>query len=269
MREITDLKELQKVQLDILIFIDKVCKDNDIRYSLSDGTAIGAIRHKGFIPWDDDIDIMMPRPDYEKFLKVIDEANNERYKCYHFSKDMPKYHYTFAKVVDLKTYVDEYYFKTNEKMGINIDIFPLDGINEKTMLKDFKKYKNVERLLYLATYKKVIPTNKKYKTIIKYFAFLFAKMLGINYLNKKAQNIMKKYDWNYSGTCSMYTGLSERKVMPISTFDEFINVEFEGHMFPIIKDYDTYLTKLFGDYMTPPPKEQQITNHHSKNYWKD
>ena len=96
MIEIKDLKEIQKIGLNTLKFIDKVCKENDIKYSLCAGTALGAIRHKGFIPWDDDIDIMMTRENYDKFLNIMDNLQDKNYKCLHFGKKFPNYFYRFC-----------------------------------------------------------------------------------------------------------------------------------------------------------------------------
>ncbi len=271
MREITDIKEMQQIELNILEFVDKVCKDNNIKYFLSDGTLIGAIRHKGFIPWDDDIDITMPRPDYEKFLSIMDNLNSDRYECLHFSKKFKNYFYSFAKVVDLNTVLTESSFIRNEKMGAFIDVFPLDGVtDEKTFLKNRKKFGKLSAILNLSASKKFEPSKKnKINTIIKLLLYPISKMFGYKFWAKRLQKIMLKYNIDESNYVCRYCCVSKKNVYPKEVFTDCINVEFEKQNFLTTKEYDAYLTRLYGDYMTPPPEDKQKPHHDVKLYWKD
>ena len=129
MRDITELEELHQIETDILTAIDEICRKENIRYYLAGGTLLGAVRHKGFIPWDDDIDIAMPRDDYERFLKVMRKGAHPYYKilALEYKEDYP---YTFAKVVDTRTRLQEEIGKDLPEMGVFIDIFPLDGMGD-------------------------------------------------------------------------------------------------------------------------------------------
>ena len=272
MREITDLKELQAIELDILLFVDKVCRENQIKYFLCGGTALGAIRHKGFIPWDDDIDIMMPRPDYEKFLTIMDCQTQTRYQCFHFGKKRPNWYHTYAKVADTHTVLVNN--NTDIKgLGVLIDVFPLDGINPKTVQKDYRKFERAEHLLALPTYKtfkKVPHSPNKLKNFLKFLAYWPMKLCSIKFLNQRAQKIMKKYPWDYSEYYGKYYGYGMKENFPRTLLDDVIEVEFAGHKFPLMKDYDRYLTSLYGDYMTPPTQDELVgIGHEQKVYWQD
>ena len=262
MIEIKDLKEIQKIGLNTLKFIDKVCKENDIKYSLCAGTALGAIRHKGFIPWDDDIDIMMTRENYDKFLNIMDNLQDKNYKCLHFGKKFPNYFYRFAKVVDLNTYVEEINFPRHNDMGLFVDIFPIDGMPEDKAVERTKKYAKWGLIHYTAASKKFIKSDKGVlRTIAKYFVWAFYKIIGWKHLVKKSDKFLREYkieDCKYAG---VYDEYESREIMPKEIFDEFIEVDFETSKFPIIKNYDLYLTKLYGDYMTPPPPEKRQQHH--------
>ena len=116
--------EVKKIELDMLAYIHKVCVENNIRYWVCGGTLIGAIRHNGFIPWDDDIDIDMPRPDFERFKKIADSS---RYML--LTAENEKYYYASAKLVDNNTVLNENNFEGNiDGLGVFVDIFPLDGL---------------------------------------------------------------------------------------------------------------------------------------------
>ncbi len=270
MKEITDIKEMQNIELDILKFVDKVCKDNNINYFISDGTLIGAIRHKGFIPWDDDVDITMLRADYEKFLKIMDETNNDTYKCLHTGDKNSKCSCPFAKVVNSKTMVIE---DENNKThsGIWLDIFPLDNVrDEKTFLKNRKKYARNYIMLRLSAVKKFIPRGiSKIKNIMEFILYVPAKIMSNKYWAKKIQKIMIKDNLKDCDYVCRYCCASLKNIYPKDMFNDYIDVEFEKEHFRTIKEYDAYLTRLYGDYMTPPPKDKQVSGHSIKTYWLD
>ena len=122
MKPIADVNEMRKIQMDILLFIHQFCIDNGIQYSLAWGTMLGAIRHKGYIPWDDDIDIMMTRPEYDRFCKLFHDERSI-YKLYDVHTDK-KWIYPFAKISDERTIRVEK--NALDEIGINIDVFPID-----------------------------------------------------------------------------------------------------------------------------------------------
>lgn len=267
MKEITSTQEIQKISLDILLFVDKICKENNLKYCLAYGTAIGAVRHKGFIPWDDDIDIIMLRDDYDKFLKIIDNYNHDTYKCLHVGDK--NYFYGFAKVVDLRTVLEENNFIRNPDLGVYIDVFPVDGVNEQTYEKDFAKFKKYHKLLIFASNKKFKKSPKGMAhTLKKLILYPFVKLIGWKYLLKKTEQIRKRVPLNTTSKVATYGSSHDKPVFDKKIFDNIIEVDFEGYKFPILKDYDLYLTQLYGDYMKLPPEEQQVSNHSFKAYWK-
>ncbi len=274
MKEITnEIKEVQKIALNVLIYIDKVCRDNKIRYSLAGGSLLGAIRHKGFIPWDDDIDIFMPRDDYEKFLKIMDEdaKTNEKIKCLHFDEKYPDYFYRFAKVCDTSTTLQESTFIRNENLGVFVDIFPIDGIDIKKAHKIIKKSSYYNRMV---AHSAMIKLNKKNVSTLKYLIKKyiicpFSKISGYKYWWNKSENFIKQYKFDNWDYVIPYSGVyKEKDIFPKKFFDTLVEYDFEGCKFLAIKDYDPYLKSIYGDYMTPPPPEKRITHHDFKIYKK-
>ncbi|MCI5496988.1 MAG: LicD family protein [Firmicutes bacterium] len=273
MKEITEIKEIQKIAFEILKFVDKFCRKHNIKYSICGGTLLGAVRHKGFIPWDDDIDIMMPREEYERFLKLMDNQykNGDKYKCLHYGKNFPDYYYRFAKVVDLSTTLQESTFINNKELGIFIDVFPLDGIPSNHPLRYAKKSHYYGRMLIHSNMSKVnkngIPIGKY--LIKKYLLYPFAKLYGRDYWLKKHENYVKSFHFNDYEYCNLYAGgIGINEMFPRKFFDEIIDIDFEGYKLQTIKEYEKYLEHAYGDYMTPPPPEKQITHHEFKIYKK-
>ena len=256
-REI-QLNELKKIQLNILDAVNDFCRLNNITYYLACGTLLGAIRHKGYIPWDDDIDIVMPRPDYLKFLKTFKSENLEILSIYNNNK-CP---FSFAKVMDIRTQIIE---STNIKqvIGINIDIFPLDGLptNIKSSNWHFYKLMFYSKLCVVKT----LNISKRHSFrknislfIAKIFTFFFPKMdkLGMKYDYTKC---------DYAGILVFPVSPAERLIK--SNFKSGGTTEFCGKQYPIPVGYDTWMRNIYGDYMQLPPKNKQVSNHSFNAYW--
>lgn len=258
MREISNLEELKKIELNILKYIDMVCKKYSIRYFLAYGTLIGAVRHKGFIPWDDDADIVMPRPDYEKFIKVMKRKNGiYRIICLeHCKKD---YSYPFAKVIDSRTIINEPWRLMKEKLGVFVDVFPLDGIGntEKETVKNAKKLLKIAKLIWYID------------TVKDTFKGRILNIIGRKNLNRIFKHIAKKnnyYKSKYVGTPSYPP--NEFEIIKKEYYLESQNVVFEDCYFPIPKYYDIILEKKYGKYMECPPIEEQNNKHPYEAWWK-
>lgn len=261
--------DIQQVSLDILKDIHSFCKKENIKYSLAYGTLIGAIRHKGFIPWDDDVDIMMPRPDYERFIKTYQSA-----KGFELLQEGGESMIAMARVYDVqKTYVSMPQSPwCKKKVGVWIDIFPIDGAEN-----DFTAFTNRVEKVYDLWVKNCMfrKTQKPFdwsKGIIENLRLLKRKFTGKKFNTNSIQiNLLKSIKF---GSTDFATSLTvpeckEKEYYPISYFKEYIEVEFEGNKFFSIKEYNKFLNYVYGDYMKLPPEEDRKPKHtFNKYYWK-
>lgn len=266
-----DLKEMQLLQINILKDVHNFCEENKLKYYLAGGTLLGAIRHKGFIPWDDDIDIIMPRPDYERFLKIY-KPKNESYvlTC---TENNPNHLYTYAKIFDNRTEKIEngIIYSKNNYGGVDIDIFPMDGLPEdiETSNKFFIKQK---KLFTLYTFALIEFSKSKniFKTLPKYLIAKSCRLIGKGYFINKINNNGKQYDFDKCKyvACSVvpYYGNKERVLK--ENYAKQILVDFDGEKFYAPAGYEEYLSNLYGNYMELPPVEKRVTHHSYKVYWK-
>ena len=263
MKEI-NITELKQIELGILREVHQFCVRHGIRYFLCGGTLLGAVRHGGFIPWDDDIDLYMPRPDYERFLEIF--TNQHHLKVLSFPNTCG-YYLPFAKVCDTRTYVKETLVKSIPGCGVYIDIFPLDGLscNRKTA-------------------RAIINRNRKYMLLNNLAGCNPYKIDGVRSLVKRGIQIalsravlVRRINTNskqYSYTDSDYVGVAfgfygEREIHSRSVFASQTEIKFENELFYGPFDADAYLSALYGDYMKLPPMEKRVTHHSFWAFWKD
>jgi lipopolysaccharide cholinephosphotransferase len=270
MRELS-LQESKAVGLKVLLEIDKICRENDITYSLSYGTLLGAVRHGGFIPWDDDIDIMMPRKDYLNFIEYC--KNNETpFSLASFSTD-DDYGYMFAKACDKSTTLILENMKWS-KDGVWVDIFPVEnlGNDKQTAKKRFRKKRFARELLVAWNWKHY--KKNKYKSLMynvaKFIFFLMSRFAS----NKRLLKSINKYYNQFYDESTKYTGIvcgtyRSREIMESSVYDEYTDIVFEGEKFRTISKYHEYLSIVYGDYMQLPPQEKRVCPHDFKTYYKD
>ena len=266
MKELS-LDELKVIELDILKVFHAFCVKHNIRYYLAFGTLLGAIRYKKFIPWDDDVDVLVPREDYDRLLKLFQD--NDQYRLFAFERNS-KYAYTFAKLCDMTTRLEEIYYPNNcVELGVNIDIFPLDNFDdnlEKAKQEIRRVRKNNARLGYLKVDKP--QTNNPIKFAVWSVIVAYCKLRGSKYYIRK---VLKECD-KPEQKGSRYVGpkvwpiWGERVIVPAEVFSETIEIEFEGEMFFAPAGYDAYLTGLYGDYLPEPPVEKRKTHHNFKAY---
>lgn len=257
-----DLKEIKNKLIKLLIDFDNLCKQNGIQYSLAYGTLLGAIRHKGFIPWDDDIDVMMTRENYNKFLSLKNKMSGEKY--YIIDNENKSYNYMFAKFVDKETLLIPLQKERYEcKIGLYIDIFPIDyvGNTEKEAYKIFKKIRFKHALLVSAQWRN-FHFNKMYTIKRQFIRLIFFILSRLQNSKKIIKKLNKNNNPNKTLFCgSLYGSLSSFECFESSLFDEYENISFEKHMFPTIKNTDYYLKKIYGDYLKLPPKKQRFSPH--------
>lgn len=269
MKELS-LEEIRKIQIEILDYVIGVCNKEGLRVSLDAGTLIGAARHKGYIPWDDDIDVTMPRKDYNKLLQCLSNNSNQRYQVY-CRQTRPDYYYSFAKVVDTNTILDEANVDDISGLGINIDVFPQDDLpDDERECKRFQKKVLClrQRVGYAVNQRKPIKEWIKHpRYCTKQF---WCSIVGWRKNIIKLDTLVQKYNSPNAEYCEQLVSTSNpyRKGKK-SFFDEYTELEFEGKMYPVIKEYDKYLRNIYGDYMQLPPPEKRVTHHDFKAYIKE
>lgn len=262
---VTD-KELKLSLLDMMDSIHQFCEENGIRYYLIGGTLLGAVRHKGFIPWDDDIDIGMLREDYERFCKIYSDTRmGYQVKCIHNDK---LYYLPFAKVIDPRISLFEEVHQAPE-IGAYIDVFPLDYIQKNVEGHCDYFEQSISRSLEDLRYMKV----KKGRAIWKNILILISRILCPRSLHKIAC-IREERALAYSRPsvekwiANLHGAWGEREIAPSAYFGEGSLYDFEGRKYWGPQEYDGYLSGVYGDYMTPPPPEKQVTHHGFVATWK-
>jgi len=254
------MTEIQKILLDIFREVDKVCRANDITYYMGCGTMLGAVRHKGFIPWDDDIDLHFPRPDYERFLTVAPSALSENFKLLNFVEN-ENISGCYAKVEDMRYRIShEWTEHTKQPTHVNIDIFPVDGVANKSIIRKLHdKYYNF--LKGLANYLFQNAENRPFakKVIAKTLQCLLPlkRVKFLEYMDKLHQRYAfdkSKYVSRPLGSCGI-NNIVLRQVYGKPT--EYI---FENQVFFGVEKCDDYLRTLYGDYMKLPPENKRVSH---------
>ena len=261
MREIT-FEESKSIMLKTLESIDRCCRENNINYSLCWGTMIGAIRHHGFIPWDDDIDLMMSREEYNRFLKVY---NDPQYAVY-APKETKNHLNIITKIYDKKTCV---YLRNRSKsyFGVWVSIFPYDNAPDENlrqweMKRDFWMkicYLRIQNLIGQSLIRQVV------KRIIRILLFPFSSF----WIYNRIENCLTEFNGQQTKRVCIWYGTPYMKFryFPKELLDECIDVDFEGLKSKIIKGYDEFLKITYGDYMKFPPESERVPKHHYKAYY--
>ncbi len=255
-------KELRLIQLNILQEVADFCEKNNITYFLAYGTLIGAIRHHGYIPWDDDIDIAMPRPDYDKFITSF-YCSHLYYNVIELSIDKT-YGLPFAKVFDNRTDVNETQYK-KENFGVYIDIFPIDGIIGSSQIQRVLLLRKI-----LHTKKANYSQRKLSKKIINTLGKIILFPFSAHDIVKRIDNIARKHPFGLTEKAALIVdSYGPRDIVDTSVFTHTLLHEFEGHQFRIPIGYDIWLRSIYGDYMQYPPEPYRKSYHVFKAWWKD
>ena len=253
------------LQLNIAKAIKKICEENEIDYFLNAGSLLGAIRHGGFIPWDDDLDIGMTRKNFEKFIKIASSNLDEKYFLQTWDTDK-KFAMPFAKIrLNGTKYIEYNSRNVDIHNGIYVDIFPYDNIPECKFLQLVQKYKSkyyIHLLLNKSQYD-YIEKNNTIKILFGIILKILSRFYSYEKLHTKLQNCMNKYNEVQCSKVVTFGGASsfEKETLLFNWIKETIDRKFEDEYFRIPKEWEKYLIHFYGDYMTPPPVEKRYEGH--------
>lgn len=264
MKEIT-YAELRTIQLDVLQYVHNFCQEHNIKYSLAYGTLLGAVRHGGYIPWDDDIDIAMLRDDYERFAKEFNERKGP-YRFYDCRNDKDV-HIAFGKVADTRTLIEE--GASTKNLGVAIDVFPIDDLCD-TYEKSRKYYRsfNFAKNLLILKCRNVSDVRSWWKKPIFAIVKVMTCWYPLHKISlKMTERILKKRNQNSIYVGSVVDGY-ENEIITRRVWNEFDKISFEGRIFNAVKDTHEYLSCQYGDYMQLPPEKKRVPKHDFyKMYW--
>ena len=255
------LIEIKKFELDLLKRFDVFCKENGIRYFLSNGTLLGAIKYGGFIPWDDDVDVLVPREDYDRLISLF--ADDGKFQLFSFERN-PNYRFPFAKLCDMTTKKEEGNIDNGVILGLDIDIFPLDAWDSDLERAKSEINRIQKKMFYLGLSKLRKPDSvNPLKRAVKGIVMFFCKVMGSAHFIReiiKESNQPKQKGSPYVG-CKSWCIYGDREIIPAEVFAKTVEITFEDGIFPAPVGYDAYLRSLYGDYEKDPPADQQRTHH--------
>ena len=278
MKEISNINEIQKIEKDLLNAFILFCQENNLKYYLAYGSALGTIRHHGFIPWDDDIDVCMPRQDYDKLLDLIKAENKISKSCVFKIPGDKNYSYSFIKLINPNTFLVESGLLEKYSIGVWIDIFPIDHVSEND--KDRKKYiKQINLLNKIIQYNSLIsvksrPTNNIIKNYIKQIVIMLSKLLvkcvSLERFTMIVDNLARNYDL-MNQSSNLYSEIvwyhQEKDVYNKDIIFPLRKGQFEKIECSLPNDVNQYLILFYGyDYMKLPPIEKRKT-HKLNVYW--
>jgi len=253
--------------------ISTICAENNLRYYLCGGSLIGSVRHKGFIPWDDDIDIMMPREDYKKFLELADERlpdgiKIQNYTHFHYPQKPEMHH---AQVIDLNTRIVRNWSNKKSEINLWIDLFPIDGMPKNILRRKLHYYHVMfwHVIMQLSWFDEIVNQSKPNRPFYEKAIIKFIKLthLGKSWdtikIIKKMDSILEKYSFDSSEyCCSLHGSYRQKEIHQRYLFDEVIELPFEDAKFKVPAEYDAILKQYYGNYMTPPETRAEKEDHH-------
>ena len=266
-QEVTDIREIQQMELGIIEYIHETCQKIGVKYFLAYGSLIGAVRHKGFIPWDDDMDICMLREDYEKLQDYLISNPDERYEVMSYKNNL-NYVYPFMKVQDNHTYLLEEDVRIDSNMGIYVDIFPVDGYEDDADFKNKMTKLIKKRQLSCYTFKGITNTKSLLNSLIRYVSVVIFYFTNTNKYVEQIDELAKsRAVADYEQVDYLIYKDMNKPVWKREWLEQVIVGTFEGEEFMIPKHYHEILTSDYGDYMQLPPLEQRVS-HHDFKLWK-
>lgn len=254
--------EIQKAELLILDEVDRICKKHNIKYMVAYGTLIGAIRHQGYIPWDDDLDLCMLREDFLRFREMCKEELDSRF-FYQTNETDPEYFYLQDKIrLNGTVFKESFISKYNINHGIYIDIFPIDYVPESKWERNLQFYKfQFYRIGVMAKYLMLGARSGKKRVVFALLRIPYA-VFPTRYLYNKAQETAMQYDdAPHNKATNFYSPYHKRDTFDVSLYSELEPHQFEDRVTWIPKRYDEFLRTLYGNYMKFPPEKERVTRH--------
>ena len=264
MEQSAQLKLLQEIELENLRMLMEICEKNHLRYYLIGGSLLGAMRHKGFIPWDDDIDVGLPRPDYNRFVQIAKDYLPAHMDIKTMTSD-PNYKCYFTRLINNKKKIYWDHGQYTAVIGVWMDVFPLDGLPENPLLRKLQVFRvKLNKALYKFTQIDYVTTNRTNRPFSERFLIRFAQLTHIGRLMdadrrlKKLDRALQRYDYDTSDYAWNFSGCyGKREIVPHIQLGGSRTAEFEGMQVSIPEAAEDYLTSIYGDYMKLPPEDQR------------
>lgn len=267
--KILTLEEIKQIELDILNYLHELCEEHKIKYFIDFGTLLGAVRHKGFIPWDDDTDISLARDEFEKLYEILKNEKHPYYRLISY-RETKGYPYTYMRVYDVRTRRDANLLDKSVVLGTCVDIFPYDGVvTDERDRKKMRLYKQFIRLSSL-NFKGVKIDNGGVKNLPRYLASTIFRLTSPQKWNEKLEKLALQYDVEQATdlACTTYDSYYPSGIKKEWLYDT-IEMPYENILVKVPRKFHEILVYEFGeDYMTPPPIENQNPGT-DKNYWID
>lgn len=262
------VEEIRQCLVRLLCRLDSICRENNIQYSLAHGTLLGAARHRGFIPWDDDIDVMMTAENYRKFISLpcfqSADKNSEIVLLSFENKEQTRCYYPFSKLTDNMTLIKTKFLR--DESGIWIDIFPVTAIPDKP--RQYRYYFIKMQIMH-----RLLSASHRYRGNIDWNPVTWVKQAVCNvcyikrfFLTKIMKEIAFSVPWDSTDLVSVLWGYGEKETFSKSLFDRYTELEFEGMKFMAISKYETYLTSVYEKWRELPPVEDQVGHHYYTAY---
>jgi len=272
-------EENKTIVIELLDYFDRVCRENKIDYSLGGGTLLGAVRHGGFIPWDDDGDIIVTRKNYEKLKEVFKEDQDSRFGF--MCENDEGYYYAFSKLYDKRTILETLTPQDAEinNLGVYIDIFPIDVLPDPSQKKEIQDFydsvMDINMRMFMSIPGFYCFNNNAFKRFVKTILYYPRYRRAIRGIKdpKEWQKILLKELQKYNvsdmkGAGFILSEYSVRECIPKDTFEEYEDIQFEDRTFESIKNSEVYLNALYGDFMQLPPMDKRQPKHAYVSYWK-
>ena len=255
------LKKMQNKMLEMLLYFKDFCDQHGLRFSLLGGSAIGAVREHGFVPWDDDIDCIMPRPDYEKFPELWEKyGDKDRYVFCRSSREV-NYHHASSSLRDpTTTFICTYNQNSDICHGIALEFGAIDAVPNSKILRAFQLF---DGALYSLFNFQRLPNNKGklIRTLTKIAYTLVPSKNLRDSIWIAAQKRESRYSWEKAKYVRMIGGLATFNLYPKEWFENYVYFDFEGYPMPLMSGYDEFLRGIFGDYMKRPPEKDRVAKH--------